>query len=246
MPPELGDCAVKFDVPIRSLPMATATITKQKRRRKYEDGEGRLYSELSPEAKERAREWWRDCERNDFDTDSLTEDFEEILQEDYGIEVGHSVRKTQSGKTYQIPEIYWQLSYCQGDHVSFNARIDLREFAKREENDTTKNLLEAADMLKAISFTEDDIDWHVSMGDEHYHGVSVEWECYDNTDLNLDILDEIKGSIESELSDIYKQACRRLMKLGYSEIESRDSDEYIEETIEANEYKFDEEGEFIG
>ncbi len=215
--------------------MATATIV-----------EGRPYSEVSPEAKEQAREWWRECERYDsFDEELLTECFQDILREDYGIEVEYRTQKISgSDKTIQVPEIYWDFGGY--PEVSFKANIDLREFAKRENSDTIKPLLKAADMLKAVAFAEDDINWHVSMGKKQYNGVSVEFELYDNTDINLDILYEIKGDIESELSDIYKQACRHLARVGEKEIEYRDSDEYIEETIEANDYEFDEEGEFIG
>ncbi len=225
--------------------MATATIKKRKRRQKYEDGKGRPYSELSPEAKERAREWWRECERYDsFDAELLNECFQDILREDYGIEVNYCTRKVSGGKSYQCPEIYWDFGGY--PEVSFKANIDLREFAKRENSDTIKPLLKAADMLKAVAFAEDDINWHVSMGKKQYNGVSVEFELYDNTDINLDVLYEIKGDIESELIDIYKQACRHLARVGEKEIEYRDSDEYIKEQIEANDYKFDEEGEFIG
>jgi hypothetical protein len=52
--------------------------------------------------------------------------------------------------------------------------------------------------------------------------------------------------MEKVLESIYEDACERLEKIGYDEIESRDSDEHIDEELEAHDYEFDEDGEFIG
>ena len=47
------------------------------------------------------------------------------------------------------------------------------------------------------------------------------------------------------LDQVHKQACRRLEKLGYAEIEYHDSDEYLDDELTANDqYLFTEEGEF--
>lgn len=36
------------------------------------------FNELSEEAKERARDWWRQCENEDFDTSCMCEDFQRM------------------------------------------------------------------------------------------------------------------------------------------------------------------------
>jgi hypothetical protein len=47
------------------------------------------------------------------------------------------------------------------------------------------------------------------------------------------------------LDQVHRQACRRLEELGYTEIESHDSDEYLNDELTANDhYLFTEEGEF--
>jgi hypothetical protein len=52
-------------------------------------------------------------------------------------------------------------------------------------------------------------------------------------------------AVEAELDQVQKQACRRLEELGYAEIEYRDSDEYLDDALTANDhYLFTEEGEF--
>ena len=52
--------------------------------------------------------------------------------------------------------------------------------------------------------------------------------------------------MEAELDQVHKQACRRLEKLGYAEIEYHQSDEYLDGELTANDlYLFTEEGEFL-
>jgi hypothetical protein len=51
--------------------------------------------------------------------------------------------------------------------------------------------------------------------------------------------------MEKVLESIYKDACKRLEKIGYDDIEYRRSDEHIDEELEAHDYEFDEDGEFI-
>ncbi len=61
----------------------------------------------------------------------------------------------------------------------------------------------------------------------------------------LRVLDELCVAIEAELDQVHKQACRRLEELGYAEIEYRDSDEYLNDELTANDhYLFTAEGEF--
>jgi hypothetical protein len=239
MPPEIGECAVKFDTPIRSLPMATATITKKKRR-KYEDGEGRPYSELSPEAKERAREWWRECERNDFDVQAITEMLQNDLEYEYGIYA-------------ECSDISWDFGYCQGDGVDFKAHIDIDKMAAHGvpgceyfsyAAQKLKALWEQMQIIEAMSFSEYSIDWTIRIS-EHGHA-TVEYRTYRDQDEGEDRLcTMLAQEMEKVLESIYKDACKRLEKIGYDDIEYRDSDEYIDEEIEANDYKFDEEGELV-
>lgn len=210
--------------------MATATII-----------EGRPYSELSPEAKERAREWWRECERYDsFDEELLTECFQDILREDYGIEVHYRTYKTCGGKTGQSPEIYWDFGGY--PEVSFKADWDLDSLEKK--NEEIAGQMRLLTMLETVHESGESFSIYVN-GDST---IEVEMSgLYGTLDHDQQaIVDEIICAIESELEQVYKQACRHLARVGEKEIEYRDSDEYIEEQIEANDYKFDEEGDFIG
>jgi hypothetical protein len=252
MLPEIGERAEYCNILIRSLPMSCATITKRKRRRKYEDGEGRPYSELSPEAKERAREWWRERERNDFNTDGMTEMLVNDLEYEYGIEVSYSTCKCGNGKTYNRPDIEWDFSYCQGDGVSFKTDINLEKMAAHGvpgceyfsfDAQKLAELWKGMQVVEAVSFSEYSIDWTIRLDKGN---ATVEYRTYRDQDEGEDRLCTMLATeMEKILESIYKDACRRLEKIGYDDIEYRNSDECIEEEIEANDYKFDEAGERV-
>ena len=57
------------------------------------------------------------------------------------------------------------------------------------------------------------------------------------------ITEELREITEKEFKEIYFKICDELEKEGYNFIEYEDSEEAIKETIEANEYKFRENGE---
>jgi hypothetical protein len=52
-------------------------------------------------------------------------------------------------------------------------------------------------------------------------------------------------ALEEDVKEWVKDTSRELEKIGYDEIEYRGSDEAISETLIANEYEFDEDGERI-
>lgn len=76
------------------------------------------FSELALKAKHRAIEDFRKSESvfDDLDARDLTDEFRSILAEDYGLEG---------------IEVYWSLSYSQGDGVCFEGAIDLEEFVEK-------------------------------------------------------------------------------------------------------------------
>lgn len=78
------------------------------------------FQELSPKAQEKAISNFRYKEEtwHDWDSEDLTEQFKQILDEDYGL-----------GKDFKV---YWSLSYSQGDGVCFEGWIDLGKFIEKK------------------------------------------------------------------------------------------------------------------
>jgi hypothetical protein len=107
--------------------------------------------------------------------------------------------------------------------------------------DTIKEILHAVELLEAAAGWDRSPEWSMSIRDGHVIVECERWPDYDS----CSIADELCIAMEAELEQVYKQACRRLEKLGYAEIEHRDSDEYLDDELTANDhYLFSEEGEF--
>lgn len=68
------------------------------------------FDDLSEEAKEKAREWYREGNDYPFLRDGLTEFIREEIEE-----LGYSVSDFK---------VFWSLSYCQGDGVSFEGTLE--------------------------------------------------------------------------------------------------------------------------
>lgn len=100
-----------------------------------EDERTYKFDELSPDAKEHAIEKWREkgWAWDDNDTEALTDTFKEDLE------------------TLGLPhdKVHWQLNYAQGDGVSFEGKIDIKEYLKKQ------NLLRDYASLFAPAFEEE-------------------------------------------------------------------------------------------
>ena len=203
--------------------------TEAKRRRKGLSTP-RPYGELSEAAKARARDCWREkgWTWDEWDSEQLTEFFKQELDEEWGIDEA---------------ELSWSLGYCQGDGVSFTASLNLEKVAAKI--DTVAEIMRQAELLEAAAGWEYSPEWTASI-----KGGSVDVQCYamDYDDPSRDaqrVLDELASAMEAELEQVYKQACRRLEKLGYADIEYHDSDEYLDQELTAKDfYLFTAEGEF--
>jgi hypothetical protein len=207
---------------------------KQKRRRKGVPG-ARPYSELSEEAKARARDCWREkgWTWDEWDSEQLTDCFAETLLEEYGIEVGTYAVRLHNGNTQLRPDI--------GDGVRFKASLDLDEMAKKD--DCIRKLLQAVEILEALNNWDYPPQWYASFNDDRAR-VTPEYRDARGEDEQR-ILDNICTGIEIELNAIYEQACERLKEIGYADIKYHDSDECVEDLLTANDYLFDEDGEFV-
>lgn len=119
--PALADEIEVIRVPTKQDWTPRGPVMGAARRRKPQEKTSWSFSELSPEAKKRAIEDYRqENEENLFDQDDahhLTELFETDLQDHYGL---------------GPMKANWSLGYCQGDGVCFHGHVDLETFLKAE------------------------------------------------------------------------------------------------------------------
>jgi hypothetical protein len=185
----------------------------------------RPYAELSPEAQQRVREVWREkgWTWDEHDSEDLTEFFRQELECAYGIDDA---------------KVEWDLGYSQRDHVTFRATPSIERMAER--NEVLAKLARAAEVLMAAA-GDDAPEWDVSIQE---HGTWVSYHTRPADHAAECLLGQIADAMQDEVYRIVGNACREMKQLGYAEIEYKDSDEYLDELLTANDqYLFDEDGE---
>lgn len=188
------------------------------------------FEQLSDEAKENARSWWRNCDT--LENEDLEEDFKERLKE--------------VGLPYD--NVKYRLSYSQGDGVAFYGDIDSDNYLKLAEKVfefDTKKLRSYKRALKygawdacLLEIVRNNYGYHYS----HSKTMTYNWD-----------LGGIPDSC-TKISELWERFCdlvlvyardisSELEKTGYEEIEYQNSDEFIDDCLVANEYTFMEDGE---
>lgn len=188
------------------------------------------FDELSESAKEKAREWYRDGAL-DYDWwDFIYEDADNVAKL-LGIEIS---RKGSKGQTL---EIWFHGFYCQGDGSSFagsysyakGAPIKIREHAPQD-----TELHRIADQLQALQRRH---FYRLCAEITSYRDTSIRVEVYNSENRYADIPDE------QELTDLLNDFNAWIFRQLETEYEYLMSDETVDESIQANEYEFTEEGE---
>jgi hypothetical protein len=185
------------------------------------------FEELSKEAQQTAIEKHRDS-NNEFSdrADFISEDCNEQIK----------------NAGFENPKVIFSLNYCQGDGLSFSAdsynkleELFIKHLGKGKEK-TAKLLVENCE-IKITSnnghhcyASKSDIDLSL---DAYGSSINV---------TDTDRIDKVVGAVLEDLEDIYMNLCKELEKNGYEHIEYENSDEFIKEEIEGNEYDFTEDG----
>jgi hypothetical protein len=180
------------------------------------------YKELDSNAKEKARDWAKEA-FNDIASDAVRTCFEEELEK-LGL---------------PTEDICWRLSYCQGDGMAFYGKFDLAEFAKTNKESPLLTLLKFGDNIPSLTFeiSRNGFGHHYS----HYNTMDV--SLYEGGfDLTTE-QEAVVVQIEEYLREFVKTLSKRLEKKGYDILEFFESEEYLQEAIEENDYEFDEFGE---
>ncbi len=209
------------------------------------------YDELSPAAKEKARDWYRRASDDDtYWSECVIDD-----AKDQGRHLG-----------LDIDKIYYSGFSSQGDGACFEGswranRGDPVELAK---NVKDEELIRIAEALAKIAESYPDASFHVEQRGHYQHeNCTVFDHCHGNDDETRDVLlsryyskddeiDEDDNAIARERwanaypEDEVEELARDFMRWIYSQLESAydwtNSDEQVEESIVANEYTFTEDG----
>lgn len=179
------------------------------------------FNELTTEAKEKAINDFRETQYENICLDMFSDCAYDQIK-DAGFE----------GKI----KLQYSLGYSQGDGLSFSCDylnsdilnslfVDILGTGKQKTIDTIINNCSFSNSGNSGRYC------YASSGD-----IDFCLDHYSNNDLLnvFSIVEEVKEKIQN----IYIDLCNELEKQGYDEIEFQNSDEYIIETIECNDYDF--------
>ncbi|WP_269581937.1 antitoxin of toxin-antitoxin stability system [Roseibium sp. Sym1] len=200
------------------------------------------FDELSDAAKERARDWWRECENQDWHgSDYVFEDADRIA-EILGIRFLQHDVKLNNGKTRTELSIFYSGFYSQGDGASFNGNYAYRRGSCRE----IRKYAPHAEGLHSIADRLQDIQrrnfYRLTAECRHsgnyYHSgcMSV---CVDNGNVIL------SDATEKELTAALRSFADWIFHQLQDAYESDMSNESVDENIRANGYEFTDNGKFF-
>jgi hypothetical protein len=207
------------------------------------------FDELDERAKERARDWYREC----IDEDDFSCEIDEFASicDILGIDLKTHEVALMSGKTRSDPNIWYSIGGCQGDGACFEGTYSHNgdSCAKIREifgEDSTAEPVRIADELNALQVAriikgDPTYSAKIEKTDHHY--------CHDRT-VDIDVLLDDDSFEEADLASANAEAIaellRDLMRYLYKQLcDQRDylySDEAVDESILANEYMFEEDG----
>ena len=198
------------------------------------------FAELSDKAKERAREQMRDTLMQDFTPDATLEDaatFCEII----GITLDTRPVTLRNGGTRHEPQILYSGFSSQGDGASFEGHYAYKAgCAKqiRQHAPLDTRLHAIVDRLVAAQKpTGYALTASVKRADHHY--------CHEHT-ARIEVYDRHDDRVPEAIEDMIAEALRDLMRWIYRQLEAEWeyalADEQVDDTIEANEYEFTEDG----
>ena len=198
------------------------------------------FNELGDDAKERARDWWREASAGDNDfAEHVIEDFERVCGI-LGVELATD-KRTPPGAC-----VYWRGFSSQGDGASWEGRYSSRTHApKRIREHAPKD-----EMLHRIADDLQDLQRHhrwrlvakVTTSGTYCHSHTMSIVVWSE--------DDDGGSCVTGTEEALRDLLRGLADWLYRQLESayeyEMSDEHINEAMKANEYTFTAEGRLFG
>jgi hypothetical protein len=202
------------------------------------------FDELSDRAKERARDWYREGMETDDYADSVIEDAAR-LGAIIGIDLRQKPVKLMNGSTRMEPLVYWSGFSSQGGGLNYGAsyawkRGSVKALASEAPmgddkthrgNNTINRIAQELQTVQRRNFYQ--LQASISPSGRYFSlDIDVERaDCKTVSDNDVEIVQEC-------LRDFGTWIYRQLE----SEYEYQTSDEQVDESIEANEYTFDEDG----
>jgi hypothetical protein len=190
------------------------------------------FNELTDDAKDKAREWWRTD--LPFDTDHITDDAADIAAM-FGLDIRQTPKNSR-----RVPTVYWSGFWNQGDGASFDGSYKYKAGGLKA--------------VKAHAPKDETLHRIVQRLQEvqrrYFYGLSARAKqsgryCHEMT-MGIDVTHwhdhEVECEDEDEVIDCLRDFARWIYRQLEVEYDYQNSDEVVDEMLIANEYEFDEDG----
>lgn len=205
------------------------------------------FDELSPEAKERARDWWRSCD-DGSDYEYLYEDFAKVAKI-LGVSFDSRPVKLMGGATRYEASIYWSGFWSQGDGLCFEGRYSYARKAHRNIREYCPKDIALHNIADGLFALQKANGYRIEARSKHegryYHKYSARIDVTDRLTGN-----EFEGDAGMKIDEQVTELLRDFMDWMYRMLEEdhnfRMSDENVDESIRANDYTFTADGKREG
>ena len=201
------------------------------------------FSELSDQAKARARDWYRST-ADSSDLENVVDDFASIA-DTLGLQLSTHPVKLMNG-TYRCDvDVNYRVAYCQGDYAAFDGtwrynkgcRQALRAYAPVDS--VLHSIVDQWAALQKRYFYRLAVDCRSGRSSQ---GVG---DIYRQAFGRYDDDQTVDGDIEREAANIVDRLSDWLYTQLRNEVDYQNSDDQVDESITVNGYEFDENGERV-
>ena len=212
------------------------------------------FDELSESAKDKARQWIRDCNTEDNSWSEFVIENAARMAEFMGLDVCQRRVTLMGGGSRYEPSIYWSGFWSQGDGACFEGSWDASKVnAKglKDEAPTDTELHRIVDGFAEVArkYPEGSFTCKHTGHYNHSHSTSFDVELNDPKENDLEYAStewSVAATKWGEDEETLIELARDFMDWIYKQLEKewdyQNSDEQIDETIRANEYEFSEDG----
>lgn len=200
------------------------------------------FDELTNAAKEKAREWWRECEAQDFGAHGdLTEAYE-TAGKLLGIEFKQHAVPLHSGKTRYEPNIWWSL-HVQGSGACFAGEYSYAKGSTKAIRSEFPTDVELNRIAKELASLQKKYNYGltatISTSGREVHKYSMSIDVTSTTTKRS--FDEASKDCDA-LLELMRDFADWIYKGINEEYDYRMTDENVDDTIRANDYTFMENG----
>jgi hypothetical protein len=194
------------------------------------------FDELSDDAKEKARDWYREASQHDDWWDTVFEDADKIAKL-LGIEFKQKPVKLHGGLTRYDPRIWFSGFSSQGDGACFEARYRyakgcakaVRGYAPQGE--WLRQIAGGLQAAQRSAFYR--LEAETEHSGHYYHSGCMSVKVWRNPDDR-----DVSREIEEEVTQLLRQFADWIYHQLEAEHDYRNSDENVDECIRANDYEF--------